>query len=210
MNRLATLMLTGMTLLSVATATWPQPIGTAQALERAKYPDWTGGWRRWAPPNAVREAGNGGANVTAGGQPSFDQSKPWGLGQEAPLTQVQANDTKEMKDALGPNPRGRLILTGNGFVTNYRVADGRKPAETDAERAQLLRTMAAWTGRYRVEENKLIVTTDSAWNEEGTGRELPRTFVIEGNRLTLTTVTPRSNFFEGRPATGNEYFERED
>jgi hypothetical protein len=122
---------------------------------------------------------------------------------------VQANDTKELKDALGPYPRGRLILTANGYVTNYRVADGRKPAETDGERAQLLRTMAAWTGRYRVEGNKLIVTTDSAWNEEGTGRELPRSFVIEGNRLTLTTVTPRSNFFEGRPATGNEYFERE-
>jgi hypothetical protein len=70
--------------------------------------------------------------------------------------------------------------------------------------------MAAWTGQYRVEGNKLIVKTDSAWNEKGTGRELPRTFVVEGNRLTLTTVTPRSNFFEGRPATGNEYFERED
>jgi hypothetical protein len=66
-------------------------VGTAQALEGAKYPDWTGGWRRWAPPNAVREAGNGGesragANATSGGQPSFDQTKPWGLGQQAPLT----------------------------------------------------------------------------------------------------------------------------
>jgi hypothetical protein len=123
---------------------------------------------------------------------------------------VQANDTKETKDALGPNPQGRMILTASGYVTNYRVAAGRKPAETDAERAQLLRTMAAWTGRYRVEGNKLIVKTDSAWNEEGTGRELPRTFMVEGNRLILTTATPRSNFFEGRPATGNEYFERED
>jgi hypothetical protein len=70
--------------------------------------------------------------------------------------------------------------------------------------------MAAWTGRYRVEGNKLIVKTESAWNEEGTGSERPRTFVLDGNRLTLTTVVPRSNFFEGRPATGNEYFEREE
>jgi len=61
-------------------------VGAVQALEDAKYPDWTGGWRRWAPPNATREAGNGGTNLTAGGQPSFDQTKPWGLGQEAPLT----------------------------------------------------------------------------------------------------------------------------
>ena len=81
---------------------------------------------------------------------------------------------------------------------------------TDAERAELLRTMAAWTGRYRVEGNRLIVKTESAWNEEGTGSEHPRTYVLEGNRLMLTTVVPRSNFFEGRPATGKEYFERED
>ena len=123
---------------------------------------------------------------------------------------VQADDTKETKDALGPQPLGRMILTASGYITNYRVAGGRKPAQTDTERAQLLRTMAAWTGRYRVEGNKLIVKTDSAWNEEGTGRELPRTFVVEGDRLILTTVAARSNFFEGRPATGNEYYERED
>jgi Lipocalin-like domain len=123
---------------------------------------------------------------------------------------VQASDTGETKDALGPKPQGRMILTASGFITNYRVADGRKPAQTDAERAQLLRTMAAWTGRYRVEGNRFIVKTESAWNEEGTGSERPRTFVLDGNRLTLTTVVPRSNFFEGRPATGNEYFEREE
>jgi hypothetical protein len=123
---------------------------------------------------------------------------------------VQAGDTNEIKDALGPSPLGRMILTASGAITNYRVAAGRKPAKTDAERAQLLRTMAAWTGRYRVDGNRLIVKTDSAWNEEGTGSEHPRTFVIDGNRLILTTVVPRSNFFEGRPATGNEYFERED
>jgi len=67
-------------------ATLMMTVGAVQAFEGAKYPDWTGGWRRWAPPNAVREAGNGGTNFTAGGRPSFDQTKPWGLGQEAPLT----------------------------------------------------------------------------------------------------------------------------
>ena len=103
-----------------------------------------------------------------------------------------------------------MILTAGGYITNYRVADGHQPAKTDAERAQLLRSMAAWTGRYWIEGNRLVVKTYSTWNEEGTGRELPRTFAIEGNRLTLTTVTPKSNFFEGRPAIGNEYFERED
>jgi hypothetical protein len=53
--------------LSVAT-------GCAQAADDAKYPDWSGAWARFV----VRGLG---------GQPSFDQTKPWGLGQQAPLTQ---------------------------------------------------------------------------------------------------------------------------
>ena len=48
-------------------------IGIAQAADEAKYPDWTGAWARFV----VRGLG---------GQPSFDQTKPWGFGQEAPLT----------------------------------------------------------------------------------------------------------------------------
>jgi len=57
--------------------------GAIQAAD-AKYPDWRGAWERWIPPNAVLDPGNG--IYTAGGQPSFDQEKPWGRGQGAPLT----------------------------------------------------------------------------------------------------------------------------
>src|ERR1700709_893568 len=42
------------------------------AAEDAKYPDWTGQWLRFA--------------VKIPTQPSHDQTKPWGFGQEAPLT----------------------------------------------------------------------------------------------------------------------------
>jgi hypothetical protein len=44
----------------------------AHAFDDASYPDLTGQWTR--------------VNFHTGGQISFDQSKPWGLGQEAPLT----------------------------------------------------------------------------------------------------------------------------
>jgi hypothetical protein len=61
-------------------------VSGVQASDDTKYPEWQGAWMRWAPPNSAREAGNGGTNLTAGGQPSFDQTKPWGPGQQAPLT----------------------------------------------------------------------------------------------------------------------------
>ena len=41
---------------------------------------------------------------------------------------VQASGTNEKKDALGPNPVGRLIVAPNGAITNFRVAAERKPA----------------------------------------------------------------------------------
>jgi hypothetical protein len=48
--------------------------GGVAAADDAKYPDWSGAWARFV----VRGLG---------GQPSFDQTKPWGFGQQAPLTE---------------------------------------------------------------------------------------------------------------------------
>src|SRR3981081_69073 len=47
-------------------------IGGAQAADDAKYPDWKGQWARFP--------------VQLPTQPSHDQTKPWGRGQQAPLT----------------------------------------------------------------------------------------------------------------------------
>src|ERR1700730_909272 len=47
-------------------------ISGARAADDAKYPDWKGQWSRFAIPLPT--------------QPSHDQTKPWGRGQQAPLT----------------------------------------------------------------------------------------------------------------------------
>jgi hypothetical protein len=52
--------------LSVSTA-------NAEILDYSKYPNLKGQWNRLIVPGLP-------------GQPSFDQTKPWGFGQEAPLT----------------------------------------------------------------------------------------------------------------------------
>lgn len=123
---------------------------------------------------------------------------------------VQASDTKETKDALGPNPTGRMILTPNGYITIYRVAGDRKPAKTDAERLALLQSMAVWTGRYRVEGDKLLIRIDGSWIEVLTNTDTERTFVRDGKKLTLTNTIASSLFFPGRPAVGTEVFELEE
>jgi hypothetical protein len=53
------------------------------AAQAAKFPEWKGAWERYVPPVSVVSPSG---LRTPGGQPSFDQTKPWGRAQGAPLT----------------------------------------------------------------------------------------------------------------------------
>src|ERR1700733_973622 len=95
--------------------------GAVQAAEDGKYPDWRGAWARWVPPKAARDPGNGGTGFTAGGQPSFDQTKPWGFGQQAPLTPEYR---KVLEDSMADQANGG---EGNFFDHAVRCMPGGMP-----------------------------------------------------------------------------------
>jgi hypothetical protein len=110
--------------LTCAIAALMMSISAAVAAEGAKYPDWKGGWDRWYPENAVLDPYNG--LLTAGGQPSHDQTKPWGRGQSAPLTpEYQKIYEQSLADqALGGE--------GNFFDHAVRCMPGGMPLMTIA------------------------------------------------------------------------------
>jgi hypothetical protein len=95
----------------------------AHAAEAARYPDWKGAWARWFPPDSTRDL-NGG--FTAGGQPSHDQTKPWGRGQEAPLTPEYQ---KVFAESLADQAKGG---EGNFFDHAVRCMPGGMPLMTIA------------------------------------------------------------------------------
>jgi hypothetical protein len=69
--------------------------GGAHAADDAKYPDWKGQWSRFP--------------VRLPTQPSHDQTKPWGFGQQAPLTPeyqavLAASIADQAKGGLGNFP----------------------------------------------------------------------------------------------------------
>lgn len=111
------------TLIVIATAITALPliVSAVAADEAASYPDWTGSWARWTPPNSTRDPGNGGTLLTPGGQPSFDQTKPWGRGQEAPLTPEYQ---KVLEDSIADQARGGQ---GNFFDHAVRCMPGGMP-----------------------------------------------------------------------------------
>jgi len=91
--------------------------------------------------------------------------------------------TKERTPVLGEHPKGIQIATREGRWLALVTADGRKVPQTDAERAQALRTMIAYTGRYRVEDGKVITRVEAAWNEAWVGGDQVRAIRFEGERL---------------------------
>jgi hypothetical protein len=75
-------------------------IDDAWALEDAKYPDWKGQWARFVVPGLPYQQ-----------QSSFDQTKPWGFGQQAPLTEEYR---RVLEDSMADQANG-----GHG---NYLIA----------------------------------------------------------------------------------------
>jgi len=91
--------------------------------------------------------------------------------------------TKELTPVLGQNPKGSQIATADGRWLALVTAEGRKVPQTDEERAQALRSMIAYSGRYRVEGDKVITKVEIAWNESWVGGEQVRFVRFEGDKL---------------------------
>ena len=99
--------------------------------------------------------------------------------------EIQATGQKE--SVMGQNPTGYAIFTPERAMF-VLTAEGRKPATTVLERADLLNSLVAYTGMYRIEGDQWITRVDAAWNPEWVGTEQRRFFKVDGDRLQVLTV----------------------
>ena len=83
-------------------------IAGAQAHDETKYPNLKGQWDRFPVRGLI-------------GQPSFDQTKPWGRGQQAPLTPEYQ---KVLEDSIADQAQGGQ---GNFFDHGVRCMSGGMP-----------------------------------------------------------------------------------
>ena len=93
--------------------------------------------------------------------------------------------TKERWPVLGEHPKGRQIATREGHWLALVTGEGRKVPQTDADRATALRTMISYTGRYRLEQGKVVTKVEAAWNEAWVGTEQVRAYRFDGDLLHL-------------------------
>jgi hypothetical protein len=92
-------------------------------------------------------------------------------------------ETKQTTPVYGEHPKGYQIATPEGRWLALVTAEGRKVPQTDAERAQALRTMISYAGRYRVADGKVTTKVEVAWNEAWVGGEQTRFIRFEGDLL---------------------------
>jgi Lipocalin-like domain len=102
------------------------------------------------------------------------------------VSQVRGVKGSSPTENMGKSPRGNLIFTPTHVIA-FWTAETRKPGTSVAEKAALFDTLGGFSGRYRVEGSKLIVSVDASWSENWTGKDQIRNIQWSGNRLTLTT-----------------------
>jgi hypothetical protein len=91
--------------------------------------------------------------------------------------------TRERTPVYGEHPKGIQIATPQGRWLALMTGENRPVPKTDEERAQALKTMIAYTGRYRVEDGNVITKVEAAWNEAWVGTEQVRAIRFEGDKL---------------------------
>jgi hypothetical protein len=96
--------------------------------------------------------------------------------------------TGEREPVLGKNWTGYIIFTPDGRMMVAMTSEGRQAPKIDQDRADLLKSMVAYSGMYRLEGDKFITKVDVSWNPAWVGTEQVRFFRFEGDRLQVTTA----------------------
>ena len=112
---------------------------------------------------------------------------------------VETEGSNEQQLWWDENPVGFVIFTNDGRMLALLTA-GDRTASATAD--QLIRSMSAYSGRYRVEGNRLSTIVDSAWLPAWVGTERPRTFKRDGDILLLITDFQEYPMFPGRRTRG--------
>jgi hypothetical protein len=102
-------------------------------------------------------------------------------------------ETGEVVDNFGKRPSGFITYGADGRMLVLVVADRNdRPAPasvgaiTDADRADLFRTMVAYAGTYTFNGDAVEHRIDVSWNEAWTGTTLVRAVRRDGERIVFT------------------------
>ncbi len=100
---------------------------------------------------------------------------------------VEEQGTGRSFPPLGDNPTGYALFTPEGRLSFTLTASDRQPPESLDDQAALLNSVIAYSGTYRLEDDRWITRVDVAWNPEWVGTEQVRQFTLENDQLKVLT-----------------------
>ena len=128
-------------------------------------------------------------------------------------------ETGKRANVLGENPRGLLILTTDDRIALTLLDRSRQPAKgavpTDAEAAELFKTMLAYVGKYQLDPTpteagaKMVIRSEVASNPRIEGVDRGFFVRVDGNKLIFKTDPPARSPLIGEVSTRNVILERE-
>jgi hypothetical protein len=112
---------------------------------------------------------------------------------------IEFADGRERVERLGENPVGYLVFTEERLITLMTARD----RTTDASAGELLDSMIAYSGRYRLQGDDCFITTvDGAWQPAWIGTEQVRFFKMDGEMLFATSALREEPKYPGRRFRG--------
>jgi Lipocalin-like domain len=116
-------------------------------------------------------------------------------------------------DVMGAHPSGYINYGAEGRMMVVIVGSDRKkpagPVASAEEAEALIKSLIAYAGAYTVDSEAKTVThhIDVSWDESRTGESYVRTYKLDGDRLTLTTL-PSNDPATGKKTVRTLIFER--
>jgi hypothetical protein len=96
--------------------------------------------------------------------------------------QFESADNGERQDLFGPTPHGRLVLTDAGDFMTVITSGDRAPTR---DVTRLFETMMAYTGKFHLDGDKIIISCDLSWHPDWVGTKQVRFFKLDGEKLYL-------------------------
>ena len=112
---------------------------------------------------------------------------------------TELQDSNERIQPWGADPNGHVVFGSDGRMMVLVTATEREPGNTDEKLAALFRTLIAYTGRYRTEDDRFITTIDASWNEAWNGSEQMRFYSVDGDTLVVSTAWMPNPLVPGHP-----------
>jgi hypothetical protein len=119
--------------------------------------------------------------------------------------QVATEQGDERHDVYDAHPSGLLIVTERRFTAILTAGDQAR----DADRGALFDRLMAYSGVYRVEADKIIVTVDIAWHPSWLSTEQTRFFKLDGDKLSIISAPTQHPKFADKLVRGIVAWQRD-